>query len=220
MRSCGPPSSAPAAAATPRRSNDSHARRSREPDSADKGRPGSKRRDAISGLSQHHHSPPGRALTPAHNRHDVHPQADWDELRRWWRNGAEVQVLGRARPSPTNRVLLIRTGQSGSDDAATASSPGCPARALSTRRKSGAHPGNAVVDGVLDGGREANRRTTGHQAEGKHQILGREQHRRTTAHQADDQRQTTDLAVGGSSPSRRATSSQVSRHVSASLRSS
>ena len=29
----------------------------------------------------------------------------------------------------------------------------------------------AVVDGVLDGGRQANRRTTGHQADGKHQIL-------------------------------------------------
>jgi hypothetical protein len=43
----------------------------------------------------------------------------------------------------------------------------------------------AVVDGVLDGGRQANRRTTGHQADGKHQILGREQYRRTTDQQTE-----------------------------------
>ena len=78
----------------------------------------------------------------------------------------------------------------------------------------------AVVDGVLDGGRQGNRRTTRHQADGRHQILGREQHRRTTAQRTDDQRQTTDLAVGGSSPSRRATFPQVSRYVFANPRSS
>ena len=68
--------------------------------------------------------------------------------------------------------------------------------------------GKAVVDGVLDGGRQTNRRTTGHQADEKHQILGREQHRRTTTHRTDDQHQTTDLAVGGSNPSRRALTSR------------
>jgi hypothetical protein len=69
----------------------------------------------------------------------------------------------------------------------------------------------AVVDGVLDGIRQANSRTTGHQADERHQILGREQHRRTTGHQTDDQRQPTDLAVGGSSPSRRAIPAGQSR---------
>ena len=64
-------------------------------------------------------------------------------------------------------------------------------------QKSGARPPKmTVVDGVLDGERQANRRTTGHQADGKHQILGPEQHRRTTGERTDDQRQTTDLAVG------------------------
>jgi hypothetical protein len=72
-------------------------------------------------------------------------------------------------------------------------------------------PPKAVVDGVLDGGRQRTRRTAGHQTGGKHQILGREQHRRTTDHQTDDCRQTTDLAVGGSSPSRRATKTAAQR---------
>jgi hypothetical protein len=71
----------------------------------------------------------------------------------------------------------------------------------------------AVVDGVLDGGRQANGRTIEEQADGKHQILGREQHRRTTGHQTDDQHQTTDLAVGGSNPSRRATKTAAQRSV-------
>jgi hypothetical protein len=74
-----------------------------------------------------------------------------------------------------------------------------------------AYPRKAVVDGLLDGIRQRNRRTTGHQADGKHQILGREQHRRTTDHQTDDPRQTTDLAVGGSNPSRRARLSRSER---------
>jgi hypothetical protein len=34
----------------------------------------------------------------------------------------------------------------------------------------------AVVDGVLDGIRQHNRRTTEEQTDEKHQILGREQH--------------------------------------------
>ena len=78
----------------------------------------------------------------------------------------------------------------------------------------------AVVDGVLDGGRQANRRSTAHQADGKHQLLGREQHKRTTGQRTDDHRRATDLAVGGSSPSRRATKPQVSWYVFASPRSS
>jgi hypothetical protein len=61
-------------------------------------------------------------------------------------------------------------------------------------------PCEGRLDGVVDGGRQHNRQTTAHQADGKHQILGREQHRRTTDRQAHDQRQTTDLAVGGSVP--------------------
>jgi hypothetical protein len=47
-------------------------------------------------------------------------------------------------------------------------------------------------------GSQSNRRTE------STRFCGREQHRQTTGHQTDDSRQTTDLAVGGSSPSRRA----------------
>ena len=82
-------------------------------------------------------------------------------------------------------------------------------RVLSTRQEIWRSPlVKSLVDGVPDGGRQTNRRTTGHQADGKHQILGREQYRRTTGHQTDDQRRATDLAVGGSNPSRRALNSR------------